>query len=89
MDTTANIEEFYILIKSMEEDSITKKISKILAIVVLGEVLKLVYIHSNGLELLMEGLGDFCLLYYNKIYCCLLTTYHVTAIIRTVEIRSV
>lgn len=47
-----------------------KKIAKILAIVELGQVLKFIYINSNGLELLMEGLGDFCLLYYNKLYCC-------------------
>jgi len=47
MEMRPNIAEFYILIKSMEENCIAIDISKTLAIVELGEVLKLVSIPSN------------------------------------------
>lgn len=73
METRSNTEEFYFLIQSIEKHCITKKKkSNILVTVELGEVLRLVYIHGNALDLLIER-PDFCLFYYSKLYCCSLT----------------
>lgn len=52
MEIRPNIKESYILIKSMKEDSIIK-VSNVIAVVKLEEVLKLVYIHRNVPELFM------------------------------------
>lgn len=50
MEIKLNVEESYILIKSMKEGSLIK-VSKVIAVVKLEEVLKLVYIHRNVPEL--------------------------------------